>query len=243
LSPADIVRIALFSTATFGAGSSSAVIDQSIATPAAMPAAIVQMVPDKSVAADAEVTSSASLPVVIVGPMPVPTVEPVAERTATHVVEVKPAATPIPAGTKVVAETPRALQAPIARSAAKYGIPADVLSAALARESANFKDKYVYGYHVDGTGRGVAGIDKQYHPEVSDAQAFDPVFSIDWEAQQLSQLAKKNGGDIYSALREYNGGPNFASSRIGYEGRTVSELTRAHADAIMAHASKAVTVS
>src|SRR5439155_18300624 len=120
----------------------------------------------------------------------------VAERTATRVVDVKPA-TPIPAGTKVVPETPQALRGPIGQAAVKYGIPADVLSAALARESADFKDKYVYGYHVDGTGRGVAGIDKQYHPEVSDAQAFDPIFAINWEAQQLAQLAKKNGRAIH----------------------------------------------
>ena len=90
------------------------------------------------------------------------------------------------------------------------------------------------------TGRGVAGIDKKFHPEVSDQQAFDPSFAVDWMGQYLSAIVKKNGGDVYSALREYNGGPNFASQRPGYQGRTVSELTKTHADAIMAHAAKAV---
>jgi hypothetical protein len=143
---------------------------------------------------------------------------------------------------KVVPETPPDLRQPILAAATRFDVPSDVLSAALARESANFNPKYVFGFHVDGTGRGIAGIDKKYHPEVSDAQAFDPVFGINWEAQTLGSLIAKNKGDVYSALREYNGGPNFASDRPGYLGRPVSELTRAHADAIMAQASKAVAV-
>jgi hypothetical protein len=153
---------------------------------------------------------------------------------------VAPAPVAPAASTKVVPETPAALRGPILASAAKHGVPAEILSAALARESANFKDKYVYGWHVDGTGRGIAGIDKVYHPEVSDAQAFDPNYSIDWMAIYLSGLIKKNKGDVYSALREYNGGPNFASMRAGYLGRPVAELTKAHADAIFAHAAKAI---
>jgi hypothetical protein len=148
----------------------------------------------------------------------------------------------VTAPAKVVPEAPAALRPIILAAAAKHGVPSEILSAALARESANFKEKYVYGWHVDGTGRGIAGIDKQYHPEVSDKDAFDPVYSIDWMAKYLSGLIKKNKGDVYSALREYNGGPNFASMRAGYQGRPVAELTRAHADAIYAHAAKAIAV-
>jgi soluble lytic murein transglycosylase-like protein len=140
----------------------------------------------------------------------------------------------------VVPETPEALKAPIARASARYGIPSAILSAAMARETGNFKLKYVYGYHVDGTGRGVAGIDKKFHPEVTDAQAFDPDFAVDWMGRYLATILKKNGGDVYAALREYNGGPNYASDRPGYQGRPVSELTRTHADAIMAHAARAI---
>ena len=143
---------------------------------------------------------------------------------------------------KVVPETPPDFRQPMLAAAARYGVPSDVLSAALARESANFNPKYVFGFHVDGTGRGIAGIDKVFHPEVSDSQAFDPIFGINWEAETLANLVKKNKGDVYSALREYNGGPNFASDRPGYLGRPVSELTKAHADAIMAQAAKAVAV-
>jgi hypothetical protein len=141
---------------------------------------------------------------------------------------------------KFVPETPAALRATIYQASLTYGIPTDVLSAALSRESDGFKPKYVHGYHVDGTGRGVAGIDKGFHPEVSDAQAFDPTFAIPWEAEQLARLARKNKGDLYAALREYNGGPNFASTAPGFQGRSVADLTRAHADAIMANAALAI---
>jgi hypothetical protein len=151
-----------------------------------------------------------------------------------------PPTPPTPAPGKFVPETPLALKAPIAQAGAKYGIPTEILSAALARESGNFNEKWVYGFHTDGTGRGVAGIDKVGHPEVSDQQALDPNFSIDWMARYLSVILRKNGGDIVSALREYNGGPNFNSTRVGYLGRTVRELTQMHAGAIMAHAARAV---
>jgi len=153
---------------------------------------------------------------------------------------IAPALPAKPAVVRVVPETPMALRAWIAQSAGRHGLPSDVLSAALARESGNFRDRWVYGYHEDGSGRGIAGIDKRFHPEVSDEQAFNPQFAIEWEAALLAQLRAKNNGDLFSALREYNGGFNFDSGRIGYGGQTVANLTRAHADTIMAHAARAV---
>jgi soluble lytic murein transglycosylase-like protein len=122
-------------------------------------------------------------------------------------------------------------QAIILEAAQKHGLPPEFLAAALDRESAGFKERYVRGWHVDGTGRGIAGIDKKYHPEVSDEQAFDPHYSINWMATELGKLHRKHG-NTYDASREYNGGPNFASSRIGYGGQTVNELTARHAEAI-----------
>jgi soluble lytic murein transglycosylase-like protein len=124
----------------------------------------------------------------------------------------------------------------IEAAAARRGISPNLLTAALARESANFRERYVRGYHVDGTGRGMAGIDKGYHPEVSDEQAMDPEYSINWMANELAGLIRKHGGDAFSAVREYNGGPNFASERIGYNDTPVSELTRRHAEAIFSYA-------
>jgi hypothetical protein len=125
----------------------------------------------------------------------------------------------------------------IQEAALKQGLPPEFLAAALDRESAGFKDKYVYGWHVDGTGRGIAGIDKKYHPEVSDDEAFDPYYSINWMANELGKLNRKHG-NTYDASREYNGGPAFSSSRIGYGGSTVNELTKRHADTIQEMARK-----
>jgi soluble lytic murein transglycosylase-like protein len=116
-------------------------------------------------------------------------------------------------------------------AARRNGLPPEFLAAALHRESAGFKEKYVRGWHEDQSGRGIAGIDKTYHPEVSDDEAFDPQFAINWMAVELGRLNRKHG-NTYDASREYNGGPNFASERIGYGGRTVNELTERHANAI-----------
>lgn len=200
--------------------------------PAVVAPIIVEAVPPR-------VVEVAPVSIVTVGPTTRPmSYQPSARDT--YAVEPAPRAAVPAAKAKFVPETPESLRPAIARAAARYGIPTEVLSAALARESANFKPKYIYGYHVDGTGRGVAGIDKQYWPNVSDEQAFDPNFAVDWMGQFLGNILKKNGGSVYNALREYNGGPNFASNRAGYQGRTVNELTRTHADAIMAHAARAI---
>lgn len=119
----------------------------------------------------------------------------------------------------------------IAAAAKANNLPPEFLAAALSRESGNFSDQYVKGYHTDGTGRGIAGIDKRWHPEVSDEQAFDPSYSINWMAKKLGDL-NRQWGNTYDASRAYNGGNNFASQAPGYQGKTIDSLTRAHADAI-----------
>lgn len=119
----------------------------------------------------------------------------------------------------------------IEKTAAKYGIDPYSFAALLKAESGGFQDKYIHGYHRDGTGRGIAAIDKKYHPEVSDEQAFDPNFAIDWAGNKMSQL-QKTAGNPRDALRMYNGGGNYDSPQIGYGGRTVRDNTNAYADAI-----------
>lgn len=125
----------------------------------------------------------------------------------------------------------------IIREAQKHKIDPRLLAGALARESMHFRDQYVRGYHEDGTGRGIAGIDKKWNPQVSDEQAMDPEFSIAWMANQLANLRDAEGDNIYNALRRYNGGPAYNRQTIGFDGQsTVDELTRRHADAILQHA-------
>ena len=99
----------------------------------------------------------------------------------------------------------------IIEAANKNGISPSTLAALLAQESWDFDEKYVSGYHTDGTGRGIAAIDKTWHPEVTDEQAFDPNFAIEWAAKEFSNLKKETGSE-YDALRAYNAGLNGASS-------------------------------
>lgn len=124
----------------------------------------------------------------------------------------------------------------IAQSAKKYGLPPEVLAAALWRESAGFDPKFVNGMHMDGTGRGIAGIDAVQRKDVPDDVAFNPAKAIDWMAQTLKAYQDQEGGNLYNALRRYNGGPNYNDNRIGYNGQPVSELTKRHADYIRANA-------
>lgn len=64
----------------------------------------------------------------------------------------------------------------------------------------------------DGMSRGLAQIHKKYHPEVTDKQAFDPNFAINWAAKEIS-----NGIDYFkvkypgtnprdASLSSYNAG-------------------------------------
>lgn len=119
----------------------------------------------------------------------------------------------------------------IKQASEQYKLPPEVLTALLAKESIQFQPQYITGYHTDGTGRGIAGIDKNAHPEVTDQQAFDPEFSINWMANMLSRYRDAEGGNLDNALRRYNGGPGYASDRMAnsqiarYRGRTVADVT------------------
>lgn len=66
--------------------------------------------------------------------------------------------------------------------AAHYGIPATPLIKTLKCES-NFNSSAV-GDH--GTSFGVAQIHLPAHPDITKAEALDPLFAIDWAAHQFS---------------------------------------------------------
>lgn len=124
----------------------------------------------------------------------------------------------------------------IQKSAQTYGMPPELLAAALWRESAGFNPKYITGRHTDGTGRGIAGIDANQRADVPDTVAYDPSQAIDWMAKTLKGYQDAEGGNTYNALRRYNGGPSYNSDRIGYKGVPVRDLTKRHADYITANA-------
>jgi soluble lytic murein transglycosylase-like protein len=74
------------------------------------------------------------------------------------------------------------LDAIIRADAAKYGVDEAHLYATIKCES-NF-DVDARGDH--GLARGLAQIRSDYHPEVSDKEADDPAFAIDYMAKQFA---------------------------------------------------------
>lgn len=65
---------------------------------------------------------------------------------------------------------------------AQYSIPDELLGKLRQLESAN--DPAALGY-LDDRDRGLLQINSYYHPEVSDDEAFDPAFALDWGGMQL----------------------------------------------------------
>jgi hypothetical protein len=65
---------------------------------------------------------------------------------------------------------------------------------------------------IDPRDRGLGQINSAAHPEVSDAQAFNPSFAIPWVARELATL-KRGAGGLTGALRAYNTGSNAPSGK------------------------------
>ena len=124
-------------------------------------------------------------------------------------------------GRMLLANVPEEYSQEIINAANANGIKPETLAGMLAKESWDFNPKYVSGYHQDGSGRGIAGIDKAAHPEIPDEQAFNPKFSINWAAKELGSLKNATGSE-FDALRPYNGGlsgynrPNVAGTTNKY---------------------------
>ena len=54
--------------------------------------------------------------------------------------------------------------------------------------------------------RGLVQINSVAHPNVSDAEAFDPAFALTWGARYLAGLYQEQHGNITAVLEEYNSG-------------------------------------
>lgn len=127
--------------------------------------------------------------------------------------------------------TPDWLVPILQKSAEKHGIPVDVFSALAKHESAGTFNPVLKEYS-GGNGRGIFQIDLGYHP-ITEEQAFDPNFAADYAAKLLKEGFDRTGS-WDNALRYYNGGPGFASSRIGFDGkRSVDQITQNYANVVM----------
>jgi hypothetical protein len=105
---------------------------------------------------------------------------------------------------------PPDLRAAIAVAAKKYNIPPDYL-AGLAFQESSFIPR---NEDTGGGGRGYFQIDKYAHPNITDAQANDPVFAADFAANLISKGLSYGGNDPLNAYRFYNGG-NYKNKRLG----------------------------
>lgn len=105
------------------------------------------------------------------------------------------------------------------KAAQIYGIPTLLLSAQLEQES-GFKQR-ARGRNRDSMGRvlstdrGIAQINDRWHPEITDQQADDPAWAIDWMARTMSEKMGRYG-DWGKALSEYNTGNPDKGFTNGY---------------------------
>jgi Transglycosylase SLT domain/Putative peptidoglycan binding domain len=113
----------------------------------------------------------------------------------------------------------------VALTESKFGIPDQLLLKQIKLESGN--DPGATG-SVDPRDRGLLQINSHWHPEVSDAQAFDPAFSIPWGGQNLKSTYVAMG-DWDGALAAHNIGQYYATKWLE-AGKPASGLTWKNAD-------------
>jgi hypothetical protein len=106
----------------------------------------------------------------------------------------------------------------IAQAAQQHGLDPNVLASVLFTEHGI--QPTGNNYNVDANGnqipgnydRGMAQINSYWHPEISDQQANDPNFAINWAAKTLSGHLQNFGGDYGKAIAAYNIGEGGASN-------------------------------
>lgn len=111
----------------------------------------------------------------------------------------------------------------IVETANKYGIKPEIVAGLLSKES-NFD-----ATADNGEDRGIAQINRNAHPEISDEQALDPAFAIDFVGKEISRLKEATGSE-FDALRAYNGGLS------GYNQPNVAGITNKYASDILERA-------
>ncbi len=139
----------------------------------------------------------------------------------------KPTSTPTPTPTLVPAgqknipgfkhiSPPTSLTDLTIQAANKYNIPVPVLASLIFSESGYNPTAKRTGKYKNGTpyvDRGIMQINSVAHPQVTDEQAFNPAFAIDYGAKYLSQLRQQLGNDLTLAIAAYRVGAGNA--RLG----------------------------
>jgi hypothetical protein len=102
---------------------------------------------------------------------------------------------------------PKEIKNQVMNVSKKYKVDPALISAMLWQES---------GYRPEaqnGDDRGIAQINKKAHPEVSDKQAYNREFAVNWMAREMASLIKHFDGDISRAVAAYNVGRGGANVR------------------------------
>ena len=86
----------------------------------------------------------------------------------------------------------------IIKASKKYDLPASLIASILFTES-GFRTNA-----LNNDDRGVAQINRPAHPEVTDEQAYNPEFAIDWMARKLRGDIDYFGGDVKKGVAAYN---------------------------------------
>lgn len=116
---------------------------------------------------------------------------------------------------------------PLRKACQKYHIPERLLISQIEHESGF--DPRARGENRDAEGnllsvdRGLAQINSYWHPEVTDEEAYDSKFAINWIAREMSDLYKKYGS-WGKALSVYNTGNPEDGFKNGYVKAVMSKL-------------------
>lgn len=116
------------------------------------------------------------------------------------------------------APVPQEYSQTILEASKRYGVRPQVLASLLFSES-GFNPKAINANDPSSIDRGIAQINTKAYPNISDEQAYDPNFAIDFAARTLSEN-QKHFGDINRAIAAYNVGQGGANVK----GPTVSGL-------------------
>lgn len=134
--------------------------------------------------------------------------------------------------------TPDWVKPYLIQASQKFGVPTMLLSAQINQESGFNPSSRGYNQgkngQINSTDRGIAQINDYWHPEISNAQADDPAFAINWMAQTMAGNAKKYGGDYGKALSAYNTGNPNDGFQNGYVQKIMGAAGQPVANAVTA---------
>ena len=99
-----------------------------------------------------------------------------------------------------IVKVPKEYQGKVRRMAQKYGLPPNILALVLQGESG--WDKGAVG--DNGTSYGLAQIHLPAHPNVSQKQAMNPDFAIEWTARRLGYVYTRTKGNVLATIAYHN---------------------------------------